>query len=150
MINNTDSNSNNNAPQFSVKRAGKKKATKRISCPKQAAFNGRKVNLGMAYGKSVHGVISCAVPGDLYKQVVMVAKQEKINVSDFVRRGIIREIGATLLCRNMGLNPEIYGAAGLTSQPKAKKEAPDVDRKTKVAARAAIRDLRKALKRLAD
>lgn len=147
MLNNTDSN---NAPEFSIKKAGSKKTTKRISAAKQRSLNGRKANLGMAYGKSVHGVVSCAVPSDLYKQIVMVAKQEKINVSDIVRRGIVREVGATLLCRNMGLNPEIYGAAGLPADPKPVKGKDVVDRKTKVAARAAIRDLRKALKRLAD
>lgn len=149
MINNT----NNNDAEFSIKRTGKLKATKRISCPNRDTFNGRKANLGMGYGKSIHGVLSCAVPGELYKQIVMVAKQEKINISDFVRRGVMREVGATLLCRSMKLDPELYGAAAMTkpSKPAKQDKAKDpVDRATKVEARKAIRDLRKALKRLAD
>jgi hypothetical protein len=150
MINNTN---NENAPEFSIKRTGKQKATKRISCPNRDTFNGRKANLGMAYGKSVHGVISCAVPGELYKQIVMVAKQEKINLSDFVRRGVMREVGATLLCRSLNLNPDVYGVAAQIKPAKPAKQVKTkepVDRATKVEARKAIRDLRKALKRLAN
>lgn len=149
MINNT----NNNDAEFSIKRTGKLKATKRISCPNRDTFNGRKANLGMGYGKSVHGVLSCAVPGELYKQIVMVAKQEKINLSDFVRRGVMREVGATLLCRSLKLNPDVYGVAAQIKPAKPVKQVKTkepVDRATKVEARKAIRDLRKALKRLAD
>lgn len=149
MINNT----NNNA-EFSIKRTGKRKATKRISCPNRDTFNGRKANLGMAYGTSIHGVLSCAVPGELYKQIVLVAKQEKINISDFVRRGVMREVGATLLCRSLNLSPDVYGVAAAAKPAKdakpAKPAKEPVDRATKVEARKAIRDLRKALKRLAS
>lgn len=149
MINNT----NNNEAEFSIRQTGAKKSTKRISCPNRDTFNGRKANLGMGYGKSIHGVLSCAVPGELYKQIVMVAKQEKINLSDFVRRGVMREVGATLLCRSLKLNPDVYGVAAQIKPAKPVKQVKTkepVDRATKVEARKAIRDLRKALKRLAD
>lgn len=145
-------NNNNNEAEFSIKQTGSRKSTKRISCPNRDTFNGKKANLGMGYGKSIHGVLSCAVPGELYKQIVMAAKQEKINLSDFVRRGVMREVGATLLCRSLKLEPSVYGVAAMSKPAKPAKQVATkepVDRATKVEARKAIRDLRKALKRLA-
>jgi hypothetical protein len=149
MINNNNQNSD---AEFSIRQTGARKSTKRISCPNRDTFNGKKANLGMGYGKSIHGVLSCAVPGELYKQIVMAAKQEKINLSDFVRRGVMREVGATLLCRSLKLEPSVYGVAAMSKPVKPAKPAKEAktDRATKVEARKAIRDLRKALKRLAD
>ena len=145
-------NNQNNDAEFAIRQTGARKSTKRISCPNRDTFNGKKANLGMGYGKSIHGVLSCAVPGELYKQIVMAAKQEKINLSDFVRRGVMREVGATLLCRSLKLEPSVYGVAAMSKPVKPVKPVKEdkTDRATKVEARKAIRDLRKALKRLAD
>lgn len=144
-------NTNNDDAGFSIKRTGSGKRTKRIAAPKQNKLNGRKAHLGMEYGKSVHGVLSAAVPAELYKQIVITAREEKINVSDLIRRGVMREIGAIRFSRALGLDPAIYGVAGNQpkEEPKAKPEQ-SVDRLTKVEARKAIRDLRKALKKLAN
>jgi hypothetical protein len=137
----------NNESGFSLKKVGKKNST-RIAAAKQDKLNGRKASLGMAYGKSVHGVLSAAVPGELYKQIVNTAREEKINVSDLIRRGVMREIGAIRFSRALGLDPATYGVAG--QQVVETKAEAKVDRSTKVEARKAIRDLRKALKALAS
>ena len=149
MIHNT-----NNNEGFAIRGTGKARATKRISVSGKTKLNGRKANLGMGYGKSVHGVLSAAVPASLYKEIVLTCREEKINVSDLIRRGVMREIGAIRFSRGLGLDPAVYGAAA-PQMPKpvkpvkqVKTEEP-VDRATKVEARKAIRDLRKALKRLA-
>lgn len=149
----SNTNTNNNG-DFSIREMSKTKKTKRISAPKQPKLNGRKANLGMAYGKSVHGVVSAAVPGELYKQLVITSREEKINVSDIVRRGVMRELGAIRLARSLKMDPALYGVvlAGNASQKAAdsKPKAASVDRATKVEARKAIRELRKALKTLAS
>lgn len=139
---------------FSIKQAGQSNRTKRISAVPQKKLNSRKANLGMGYGKSVHGILSAAVPAELYKQIINTAREEKINISDLVRRGVMREIGAIRFSRALGLDPAVYGVASHVEKPKPvekpKADKPKVDRLTKVEARKAIRDLRKALKRLAN
>ncbi len=142
----------NNDNGFSIKQTGQSKRTKRICAVKQKKLNSRKVNLGMGYGKSVHGILSAAVPAELYKQIIATAREEKINVSDLIRRGIMREIGAIRFSRALGLDPAVYGVASHVESPKKEeaKPKPAIDRLTKVQARKAIRDLRKALKALAN
>ena len=147
MMHNININDNNTG--FAIKRTGSGNRTKRIAAEKQRKLNGRKAHLGMAYGKSVHGILSAAVPAELYKQIIITAREEKINVSDIIRRGVMREIGAIRFSRALGLDPAIYGVASNHSANATKPEQ-KVDRKTKVEARKAIRDLRKALKKLAD
>ena len=151
MINNTNGDNANgdNAPEFVIKRTGNKKSTKRIACADTNHIKGPKANLGMGYGKSVHGIISCAIPGELYKQVAVLAKQEKVNISDFVRRGLIREVGATLLCRSMNLGTDVYGVLAHAKPDKpAKKAKAAVDRLTRSEAKKAVALLNKALRGL--
>jgi hypothetical protein len=64
----------------------------------------------------------------------------------------MREIGAIRFSRALGLDPAVYGVASHVESPKKEeaKPKPAVDRLTKVQARKAIRDLRKALKVLAS
>lgn len=138
---------------FSIRQAGQSNRTKRIAAVPQKKLNSRKANLGMGYGKSVHGILSAAVPAELYKQIINTAREEKINVSDLIRRGVMREIGAIRFSRALGLDPAVYGVASHVEKTKPvekPKAEPKVDRLTKVEARKAIRDLRKALKKLAN
>lgn len=138
MIHNT-----NNNDGFAIRGSGKARATKRISVTGKTKLNGRKTNLGMGYGKSVHGVLSAAVPASLYKEIILTCREEKINVSDLIRRGVMREIGAIRFSRTLGLDPAVYGAAA-PQAPKPVKVVSKPNRKAKLKAKKAIQALLKA------
>ena len=115
---------NNNTDGFAVKNS-KSNSTKRIAQVKKPdKLFGKRVKLGMKYGKAVHGVINAVLPAALYKQVMQTAKDEGINVSDLVRRGVMREVGAIRFSRSLGLNPATYGAGAIAmpAAPVAKKD----------------------------
>ena len=138
MIHNT-----NNNEGFAIRGTGKAHSTKRISVSGKTKLNGKKTNLGMGYGKSVHGVLSAAVPASLYKEIILTCREEKINVSDLIRRGVMREIGAIRFSRTLGLDPAVYGA-GVAQAPKPAKVDKKPDRKAKLKAKKAIHALLKA------
>jgi len=128
----------------------------RISATDHRKLYARKADLGMGYGKSVHGILSAAVPAALYKQIVITAREEKMNISDLIRRGVMREIGAIRLSRSLNLDPAVYGATSTqfpapkpVRKSKAEKKAKVEARKAKAEAQGAIRELRKVLKKLA-
>ncbi len=136
-------NTNNNNEGFAIRGTGKARATKRICATGKTKLNGKKTNLGMGYGKSVHGVLSAAVPASLYKEIILTCREEKINVSDLIRRGVMREIGAIRFSRTLGLDPAVYGAAA-PQAPKPVKVVNGPDRKAKLKAKKAIHALLKA------
>lgn len=138
MIHNT-----NNNEGFTIRDTGKKRATKRIATTGKTKLNGKKTNLGMGYGKSVHGVLSAAVPASLYKEIILTCREEKINVSDLIRRGVMREIGAIRFSRELHLDPAVYGAAA-PQAPKPVKVVSEPNRKAKLKAKKAIHALLKA------
>jgi len=147
MINNTKDDGS-----FAIKqiKTTSGKHSHRICATDHSRLYARKADLGMGYGKSVHGILSAAVPASLYKQIVITAREEKMNLSDLIRRGVMREIGAIKLSRALGLDPAVYGATNSTPAPAPKPvRKSKAEKKAKVEAREAIRELRKALKKLA-
>lgn len=128
---------------FAIRGTGHKRATKRISTMGPSRLNGKKTNLGMGYGKSVHGVLSAAVPASLYKEIVLTCREEKINISDLIRRGVMREIGAIRFSRSLKLDPATYGAG---AQPEAKETRKPVEKpKNKAKLKAKLRAILKEL-----
>lgn len=148
MINNTKDDGS-----FAIKqvKTSNGKHSHRICATDHRKLYARKADLGMGYGRSVHGILSAAVPASLYKQIVITAREEKMNLSDIIRRGVMREIGAIKLSRALGLDPAVYGATNTTPPPAIPKPTrkSKAEKKAKVEAREAIRELRKALKKLA-
>lgn len=143
------SNSNNNDHGFVVKKVQLKtgQTSNRISTTERNKLRSRKADLGMGYGKSVYGILSAAVPASLYKEIMNTARDEKINLSDIIRRGVMREIGAIRLSRSLKLDPTVYGAGKPNDTARQDQVDPQVAANKKANA-VAIAELRKTLKRL--
>lgn len=98
------------------------------------------------------GIVTAYVPGGLFRQIVAATKVSGRSISDLVRAGLIREVGAVAMAAELklplakfNLGPE--GVDPVASKPTKPAKAKKADKDSVVISRKELNDIEKSLRR---